>query len=150
MQATTHNLQLNSLKPRQILFWSSYLQQDTQAFGNAYKSAKIAGYTEETAKNITRKDWFRDGKDIYSELLEKAEENMLHFLTMETKQEIIYQGNRTGIYQESPELIRIKSDISKFICMTLGRDTYNTKQNRVLNHIPQIPEHNTTLKDLFR
>lgn len=43
----------NILSPRQIEFINQYADIDSDTFGNAYKSAIKAGYTEQTAKRIT-------------------------------------------------------------------------------------------------
>jgi phage terminase small subunit len=41
------------LTPRQSAFLRAYTAPDSTSFGNAYQSARAAGYTEQTSKNIT-------------------------------------------------------------------------------------------------
>jgi hypothetical protein len=52
--------------PMQIMFWSNYINPRVDTFGNAYKSALVAGYTDESARNVTRKDWFKHGESYYT------------------------------------------------------------------------------------
>lgn len=39
--------------PRQAAFIAAYTDSRSASFGNAYQSAKAAGYTDKTARNIT-------------------------------------------------------------------------------------------------
>ena len=42
-----------SLSPRQQSYVEAYMSPDSDSFGNAYKSATKAGYTDQTARNMT-------------------------------------------------------------------------------------------------
>lgn len=44
---------LSTLDPRQERFISSYFDVDSPTFGNCYQSAKKAGYSDQTARNLT-------------------------------------------------------------------------------------------------
>lgn len=52
----------DALDPRQERFIELYLNPDSPSFGNCYQSALNAGYTHETAKNLThnRPKWLSE------------------------------------------------------------------------------------------
>jgi hypothetical protein len=53
---------LSTLDPRQEKFLELYLSVTSQSFGNCYQSAMRAGYTNETARNLThnRPKWLSE------------------------------------------------------------------------------------------
>ena len=113
--------------PQQLQFWSNYISKDLETFGNAYKSAIVAGYTDESARNVTTKQWYKHGESFYHELLSKAEEVLMEDLTMDIWEDVIYRGKKTGERRINPNLARIRSEISKFVLLTIGKKTYNRK-----------------------
>lgn len=113
--------------PMQISFWSNYINKDLETFGNAYQSAIVAGYTDESARNVTRKEWYKNGESFYHELLSKAEEILLEDLTMDIWEEVRYRGKKTGEKRINPNLARIRSETSKFVLLTLGKKKYNKR-----------------------
>ncbi len=58
---TTTNRVKSFLDTRQRQFWNIYLSNTSGCYSNAYRSALVAGYTEHSARNITRTDWFISG-----------------------------------------------------------------------------------------
>lgn len=51
-----------ALTPRQTAYVRAYTSPESLSFGNAYQSAKAAGYTDQTARNIThlQPNWLSD------------------------------------------------------------------------------------------
>lgn len=60
--STNSKLTTNILTPRQSRFIQAYSSPDSPSFANAYQSAKTAGYSDLTARNIThlRPQWYSD------------------------------------------------------------------------------------------
>lgn len=112
---------------RQTYFWSSYINKDLETFGNAYKSAIVAGYTDESARNITTKVWYKNGESFHLELLNKAEKVLLECLDMDITEEVLYRGKKTGEFKINPELARIRLETAKFVLVTLGKNDYGKK-----------------------
>jgi len=110
--------------PQRARFWASYINQDLDTFGNAYKSAIIAGYTDASAKNITTKGWYKNGVIFRGELLSKAEDVLLECLNMEVMEEVINKGKSTGKYKVNNKLVLIRSETAKFVVSTLGKSEY--------------------------
>lgn len=96
------------LDPRQEQTLAYYTDPKSDTFGNLLKSALKAGYTESYSRSIYSKaEWLDEkGRDLL--LIEKAEKNLLYFLT-DTKDE------------------RIKADITKFISERLNKKKYSTR-----------------------
>lgn len=135
--------------PQQLHFWSNYINKDLETFGNAYQSAIVAGYTDESARNVTRKEWYKNGESFYHELLSKAEEVLLEDLTMDIWEEVRHRGKKTGERRINPNLARIRSETSKFVLLTLGKKIYN-KRPYVEKYDNAVLPLNTTTKALFR
>ena len=133
---------------QQTLFWSNYITVNTDTFSNAYKSAIVAGYKEETAKNITRAKWFLEGNSKYDQLLEKAEENLLEMLSLNENEEIYVKGKGTGKFKINANLLRIKAEMSIFVLTTLGKEKYNKRLSSENLSAPKI-EFDPELKKLF-
>ncbi len=87
------------LDPRQTLCWSSYIDIDSETFGNAYQSAVKAGYEENTAKQITTLNWFVEKYRRFNRL-DKAEKVFDKILDMTS---------------EEAGIIRIQLDAAKFV-----------------------------------
>lgn len=98
------------LNPQQQLFVSAYTNPKSDTFGNAYRSAKKAGYAEEYCQSITTKgsEWLaeivRDQK-----LVDQAEKNIENFLS------------------DDNDDIKIKADITKFTASRLGKKKWSER-----------------------
>ena len=108
------------LDPRQELFASYYTNPKSETFSNAYRSALKAGYTEEYSKTIVSR-----GNDWVSELvrdkerLRKAEKVLDKTLELETVDD-------NG--KVDTAVLKIQTDVSKFITERLGKNKYSTRQ----------------------
>ena len=111
----------NRLDPRQLLMWNSYCDQKSDTFGNAYRSAKKAGFSESYATNITCCKWFRT-KVRRNNLLGKAERALDRALSVDTINE---KGH------EDAALLRVKVDAAKHITKTLGKDDGYSEKTEV-------------------
>lgn len=106
------------LDPRQKLCWESYINPRSETFGNAYRSAVLAGYEDETAKHITLQNWFLE-KLRRLNLLSKGEK-----VLEETLDYVVL--NEEGKVDAS--IGRLKLDAAKHVTSTLGKDIgYSTK-----------------------
>lgn len=108
--------------PREQKCWDFYLKGIIAGIENAYQSAIDAGYSEDSARNITMRDWFKErlGRLRRKDMLSKAERNLDKTLDLNTTNE---QG------KEDSALLKIKVDVSKTIVTTLGKDVgYATRQ----------------------
>lgn len=106
--------------PRQSLFLQYYLDPKSKTFSNALQSALKAGFEQEYAENITGQmpTWLSEnlGKNNRLEKAEKVFDDTLGY-SVETEQGI------------DTNLLRIKSDVAKFIASTIGKDKgYSTRQ----------------------
>jgi len=107
--------------PREQIAWDIYVANLSKGIDNAYAAAIEAKYSEDSARNVTMRDWFkaRLGKLKRKEMLSKAERNLDKTLDLVTI-------NKEGL--EDPQLLKIKVDVSKTIVSTLGKDEgYSTR-----------------------
>lgn len=121
------SLEEKTQSPRQLLFWSYYVNKDLETFNNAYKSARVAGYTDESARNVTTKQWYKHGETFYHQLLHKAEEVLMEDLNLDIWEDIVYKGRKTGNRRVNVKIARIRSETSKFVLLTIGKKIYNRK-----------------------
>lgn len=142
------------LDPRQSLFLAYYLDPKSQSFGNATKSAVLAGFEREYAENIMSlmPEWLsaKIGQYRKSAMLEKAERNLDEMLDLPTmipamgafgplyekvvsKKKVKLKNGKTVLRNVTKKvrvmayaggLIKIKNDASQFIAERVGRDTY--------------------------
>ena len=134
--------------PLQVRFWSNYINKELSTFANAYKSAVVAGYTDESARNITMKKWYRNGESFYSELLSKAEDVLLEDLSLDIWEDVIVRGKKTGEKRINPHIARIRSETSKFVCLTIGKKKYNKRPYMERYNKMEIPA-NSAIDELF-
>jgi len=96
------------LNPKRVAFKEYYCNPESDTFGNAYQSAKKAGFSEEYAKNI-----MNQGQEWVSEIIRdmqiinKAEKNLDVLLESEDE--------------------RIKSDMTKFTLSRLNKRKYSDR-----------------------
>lgn len=106
--------------PREQTCWDNYIKSITENRENAYKSAIDAGYAEDTARNITMNDWFKEriGKLKRKDMFSKAERNLDRVLDLDENNKEI-----------NPQLLKIKIDVSTTIVKTLGKNEgYSERQ----------------------
>lgn len=103
-----------ALNPQQQKFKELYLDPGSETFGNAYKSAVGAGFTDNYARQITAKgnDWVceivRD-----KELLDLAEQRLRDALDLDL---------REAKYTKSVV------DVAKFVSERLGKEKFSKRQ----------------------
>jgi hypothetical protein len=87
-----------TLTPRQNTYMQSYSDPASPTFGNAYKSARVAGYTDQTARNLThlKPAWLSENIGQMATVAISPDE------LMATLASIIHNDNE-------PTIIRLKS-----------------------------------------
>lgn len=143
-----HGANQYKLDPRQSLFLAYYLEPKSQSFGNATKSAILAGFEEDYAKNIWNRmpTWLSKKVDEFktSRLLEKAESNIDKMLEMDTVEQAMgafgplyekvpigkkkkgkkQQFKRVPVLKDNIGKMKIKADLSTFVAKTVGKKMY--------------------------
>ena len=113
-----HGANQFQLDPRQKLCWESYINPNSETFGNGYQSALKAGYEEGYAAQITTIDWFLE-KLRRLNMLSKAEKVLDKTLTLEA----ITDDGKTDV-----PLLKVQTDVAKHITSTLGKNEgYSTR-----------------------
>lgn len=114
--------------PREQLCWDFYVESINAGVPNALQSAIKAGYEKATAKQITVRSWFieRLGELERKEMLSKAEKKLAKTLTYNVE-------NQDG--EIKTDLLRIQTDVAKFVANTLGKNKYSTKGEEGLDKI---------------
>lgn len=99
--------------PREQIMWDFYVNGIAKGRENAYESAVKAGYGKVHSENITLQGWFKERKDRLrrKDMLSKAERNLDKILDLDVTDKEI-----------DPRLLSIKSDVSKTIAKTLGKN----------------------------
>jgi hypothetical protein len=134
--------------PRQIKCWADYINPKSKTFGNAYQSAINAGYSNNTANQITTIGWFKSKKRRLG-LLDKAEKVLEETLdleamtTQETQDGELYEKVDVGI-------LRVKNDAAKFVAGTQGKNEgYTTRVETELSgdvNVQSVQYTNSTKK----
>lgn len=109
------------MDPRQKRMWTAYVKPNSSTFGNAYASAKKAGYAELSSRRITSMGWFKSFKRRFN-LLGKAEKVLEKTLDMDT---LDAEG------REQADLLRVQVDSAKFVAKTLGKDEGYSERNEL-------------------
>lgn len=106
--------------PREPICWEFYVKSLIGDKGNAYKAAIDAGYSEDSARNVTMRDWFKERlrKLKRKDMLSKAERNLDKVL------DTSYENDEGKI---QPDVMRIVVDVSKTVVTTLGKEDYSTR-----------------------
>jgi len=101
--------------PREQIMWDIYVTKMAKGIENAYEAAIEAGYEPTTAKNVTLTGWYKERKAKLKrkEMFSKAERNLDNVLDLDTIDE---KGNI------SPQLLKIKTDVSTIIVKSLGKE----------------------------
>ena len=93
--------------PQQIDFAMRYYMPNSSTYGNAYASAKAAGYSEETSQTITARD-FKWMASIYSDIFGKSTD----------KKNLVNKAKKVLDKSLDSEDERIAQDTAKFIAKT--------------------------------
>ncbi len=158
--------------PQRAKFLALYLNPDSESYGNAFRSAVGAGFAEEYAKTITAQmpQWLAENikSDKSTRMLSKAERNLEELLDFETtvpaigafgpifEKSIGADGKevKTQVFKTNTEMLKIKSDVSKFVAERLGRLKYGVKDqpappaSQIVNYnLFYKPEFQETLRD---
>lgn len=101
------------LDPQREAFLAAYNDPESQTFGNCYKSALQAGYSESYSRTLSSQTpkWFTENSR-HGELMELAEERLKHYLNIEA---------------EDPQTMKIQQDTAKFVASSLGKERYSTR-----------------------
>lgn len=98
------------------MFKEAYCNPESETFGNAYRSALAAGFSDEYASTITAPskevEWVAEIVRDY-QMLSKAETVLKDTLEMDASEDV---GK-----------LRVKQDSAKFIAKTLGRHKYSER-----------------------
>ena len=111
--------------PRESIMWDIYVTNLSKGIENAYAAAIQATYSEDSARNVTMRDWFKErlGKLKRKEMLSKAERNLHKVLDMNYV--IITE---TGEEKTNTDILKVVVDVSKTITASLGKnDGYSTR-----------------------
>jgi len=114
------------MNPQRLIFKEAYCNPESDTFGNAYKSALKAGFSDEYAKCITSQgtEWFseiiRDMK-----MANKAEEVLSEMLEMPVKQKKIDNGEEVLLTDTA--LVKIKQDTAKFVASRLRKEKWSQR-----------------------
>lgn len=133
---------------RQDIVWNLYTDQRSETFNNAYKSAVKAGYSPNTAKRISSENWWLHRIKMLREMLPLAEKNMMEDMEMKTTIPFVVAGKIEEKIE--PQLRRIRSDTSRFIAGTVGRNKYHTKTEVENSGTISLVEGNTLIDNLFK
>src|ERR1035437_2102779 len=109
---------------RQKTCWDLYVDPKSETFGNAYRSAMKAGYSESYSATITTMSFFLE-KVRRMNLLSKAEKALDKTLNYGTDYKI------DGVEKVDKELLRIQTDVAKHITKTLGKDEGYAERSEV-------------------
>lgn len=123
---------------RRNIFAAKYSNPDSETFSNAYKSALVAGFSEEYAQVITGQPWFKAlSESISNSMLATAERNLARTLNLPEKTHAmgafgpLYEKKvvnkkkvKVPIMTFNGTLMKYRLDASKFISERLGRKKY--------------------------
>lgn len=115
--------------PREQITWDIYISKLSKGLDNAYESAIEGGYSKDSARNVTMRDWFKErlGKLRRKDMFSKAEKVLDKTLTYEPV-------NEEGKIDTA--LLRVQTDVAKHITNTLGKDEgYSTKADDAMKKI---------------
>lgn len=101
--------------PREQICWDFYVIELSKGTDNAYAAAIKAGYSEDSARNVTMRDWFKErlGKLRRKEMLSSAEKVLKKTLEYEPVNE---EGKIDN------QLLSIQNKTAQFIAETQGKN----------------------------
>ncbi len=107
--------------PREQVCWEFYVESIINGQENAYASAIKAGYSEDSARNVTMRDWFKErlGKLKRKDMLSNAEKLLAKVIMYEHMDE----DGKVNV-----PLLAQQIKVSETLVTTLGKnDGYSTK-----------------------
>lgn len=107
--------------PREQVMWDIYVTKLSKGIDNAYESAIEATYSEDSARNVTMRDWFKErlGRLKRKDILSKAEKKLEKILDYEP----VNDEGKLDV-----PLLRVQADVSKHVTSTLGKaDGYSNR-----------------------
>jgi len=128
---------LNKDNNRRELCWNLYLKSVREGNPSAMAAAKAAGFSPNTAINISGMKWFKDKKDKLrrSKMMNNAEKNIARILNMGYT-EIMKLEDGTLKEVVDKDVLRIVADMSKTIVTTLGKELYSNKTEVKVTAVP--------------
>ncbi len=108
--------------PREQKMWDIYVEKLSKGIDNAYESAIEAQYSEDSARNVTMRDWFKErlGRLKRKDMLSDSEKILKKTLNYSTEDK---DGN------VKVDLLKAQIDVAKHITSSLGKnDGYSTRQ----------------------
>jgi len=133
---------------RQDIAWNLYIDQRSESFNNAYKSAVKAGFSDSTSRCISSETWWINKVKLLAEMLPLAEKILMEDMEMETKIPILI--NQKIEYKVDSSLRKIRNETAKFIGSTVGRNKYHTKTEVETTNIISLVQGNPLLDNLFK
>jgi hypothetical protein len=121
MEDTGEKIWNGVMDARMKTCWDYYINPKSATFNNATQSSIKAGYSVSYADRITAQDWFKEKKRRLG-LLSKAEKVFEKTLDMVT---LDIEGN------EQADLLRVQTDVAKFIAKTQGKDDGYSERNEM-------------------
>jgi hypothetical protein len=113
---------ITKLDDRQIKFLENYLNPKSKFYCNALQSALKAGYSQEYAENITGQmpDWLSEAirKEERLSRVEKVFDEALNVV-----------ATKNG--KTDASILRVKTDVAKFLAETIGKDKGYTKRSEL-------------------
>lgn len=126
------------LDPRQLKTWEYYVNiKDKSTFGNAYRSAVKAGYTEKTSAQITTQTWFLEKlrkSNLYNKGVKVLDE------VMQTEHivkkigmfgPIIDPIKKEYVYEVDTAILKLKNQAAMFVTERLGKDDGFSTRNEL-------------------
>lgn len=110
------------LDPRKALALDYYSDPASETFSNARQSMLKAGYSEASAKDVQKLDWFNAHRATFHvNLIKKAERNLDRIASIQVK--LDKASNKAEI-----EIAKLQADISKFVVDRLARAKYGKNE----------------------
>ena len=124
----------HTIDPRQLVMWEYYVKELAKGIDNAYAAAIKAGYEETSAKDVTLAGWFMEKKAQLKrkEMVSLAEKVLHESLELDSSKSII--NSKDGVItidKEDGEIRRIKVDVAKTLCTTLGKNLGYSSRNEL-------------------
>lgn len=131
-----HGANQTTSDPREQKCWDLYVKSVTEGRENAYQAAMDAGYAKSSALCITTTSWFAERKAHLRrrEMVSKAESVLSK--TMEYD-----PTNKDPIGKIDATLVRVQTDVAKFIASTQGKNDGYATRNELSgpNGAPIVP-----------
>ena len=114
---------LKAANPRMNLCWDFYTDPESDSFGNAAKSGRKAGYTDQSADQVSMQAWFQ-ARVRKTDMLDKAEKVLGNMLDMDEEDEQVFEGKKTGVKVRTAAIVKIKQDTAKYVTERIGKESW--------------------------